>query len=180
MARMRLLTGLQLPPFRNVPPPKYTRPMSGGGMGPMPPPLSVRGLHDAHRVSTTRGSCAPSRRATGGCISSPSASRSKKWLAVRRGNGSGVTVELEGSGFACFPTLQPQTQFPPARGVLQQDLVTPCNHDGQVGVGSGASAGPDRGVRSVLRGQPLLLHLRLRLLSARRPGPIGSGPVAAL
>ena len=54
MARMRLLTGLQLPPFRNVPPPKYTRPMSGGGMGPMPPPLSVRGLHDAHRVNYTR------------------------------------------------------------------------------------------------------------------------------
>ena len=46
MARMRLLTGLELPPFRKVPPPKYDRPL--------PPPLSVRGLHDAHRVNYTR------------------------------------------------------------------------------------------------------------------------------
>ena len=43
MARMRQLTGLELPPFRKVPPPKYDRPL--------PPPLSVRGLHDAHRVN---------------------------------------------------------------------------------------------------------------------------------
>lgn len=46
MARMRQLTGLELPSFRKVPPPKYT--------GPTPPPLSVRGLHAAHRVNYTR------------------------------------------------------------------------------------------------------------------------------
>ena len=46
MARLRHLTGLELPPFRQVPPPKYGQPK--------PPQLSVRGLHDAHGVNYTR------------------------------------------------------------------------------------------------------------------------------
>ena len=46
MARLRHLTGLELPPFRQVPPPKYGQPK--------PPQLSVRGLHEEHGVNYTR------------------------------------------------------------------------------------------------------------------------------
>ena len=46
MARLRHLTGLELPPFRQVPPPVYGHPR--------PPPLSMFGLHEAHGVNYTR------------------------------------------------------------------------------------------------------------------------------